>query len=104
MLLMNGCHFVNTADYYFSCSEPAFLQENFHPTIFSLLPWEILTAKSGFSKGLAAEMRRWRADGAAFLQIADHRNEAVAERWELLPLAILHCILTHEVGQFDMLR
>lgn len=82
-LLMKLCQPLPTADYHFSCNEPAFLQENFYPAIFSLLPWELLTAKSGFTKELAAEIRRWRSDGAAFLRIADHRNEAVAERWGL---------------------
>lgn len=64
----------------FSTNEAAFLQRNFSPAIFSWLPWEILTEKSGITKDLAADIRYWRTKGASFQQIASYRNEAVANR------------------------
>jgi len=69
------------ADYNFSCNDPAFLQKNFHPVIFDRLPWQLLTAKSGFTKPLSDDIKRGRGEGASFLRISNHRNEAVASRW-----------------------
>jgi hypothetical protein len=48
------------ANYHFSSSEAAFLQRNFHTVILQLLPWQLLTAKSGFAKALADDVRRRR--------------------------------------------
>uniref|UniRef100_A0A383WL30 Uncharacterized protein n=1 Tax=Tetradesmus obliquus TaxID=3088 RepID=A0A383WL30_TETOB len=75
-----SCPSHKNKDYFFSCSEPAFLQHNFHPAIFDLLPWQLLTARSGFNEALAADVRRRKADGSSFLEIANHRNQAVASR------------------------
>jgi hypothetical protein len=68
------------ANYCFASSDEEFLKANFDRRALDLLPWEVLTLKSGVNKELADALRRSRGDGTAVLEVCNHRNEAVADR------------------------
>lgn len=68
------------ASYCFASCDEEFLRANFDSRILDLLPWEVLTAKSGVNRELADTLRRSRGDGTAVLEVCRHRNEAVADR------------------------
>ena len=69
------------ANYCFASSDEDFLKTNFDSVVFDLLPWEVLTGRSGVDKELADVIRRSRGAGTAVLEVCNHRNEAVADRW-----------------------
>ncbi len=68
------------ANYCFASSDVNFLKANFDSVVLDLLPWEVLTGKSGVTKEVADAIRRSRGDGTAMLEVCNHRNEAVASR------------------------
>jgi hypothetical protein len=72
------------ANYCFASSDADFLKANFDSVVTDLLPWALLTGKSGVNRELADVIRRSRGDGTALLEVCNHRNEAVASRyvWE----------------------
>lgn len=67
-------------DFSFNTTDPDWLKANFDPLIFDLLPWALLTAKSGVDQPLADQIARARSFGTALTEVASHRNEAVANR------------------------
>lgn len=68
------------ADYTFGTWDRAFLEVNFHPVLFDLLPYVWLGEGICMSRELVQHIIQCRSQGVSFEQIARVRNEAVASR------------------------
>lgn len=67
------------AGYDFSCTDRDFLELNFHPVIFELMPWSYMSQKTGLSSDLVDLISRNRAAGVAISSTVAQRNEATAK-------------------------